>query len=64
MENLGIERALSGLRPFFATENPLKMIKIAFYFGLKALLFLKMFTFLSQLTFWSCRKTARLERSV
>ena len=47
VENLGIKRALSGLRPFFATENPLKMIKIAFYFGLKALLFLKMFTFLS-----------------
>ena len=47
VENLGIERAFSGLRPFFVTENPLKMIKIAFYFGLKALLFLKMFTFLS-----------------
>ena len=44
--------ALSGLRQFFATKRPLKMIKNAFSFTLKALFFLKKFKFLS----WSCRK--------
>ena len=38
--------ALSGLRQFLATENPLKMMKNAFYFTLKALYVLKVFTFL------------------
>ena len=28
---------LSGLRPFLATESPLKMMKNAFYFTIKAL---------------------------
>ena len=39
--------ALSGLRQFLATENPLKMMKNAFYFALKALFVLKIFKFLS-----------------
>ena len=32
-----IKGALSGLRQFFATESPLKMMKNDFYFSLKAL---------------------------
>ena len=39
--------ALSGLRQSLATESPLKMIKNAFYFTLKALFVLKIFKFLS-----------------
>ena len=39
--------ALSGLRPFFANESPLKMMKNAFYFTLKALSVLKIFKLLS-----------------
>ena len=39
--------ALSGLRQFLATESPLKMMKNAFYFTLKALFGLKIFKFLS-----------------
>ena len=39
--------ALSGLRPFLVTETPLKMMKNAFYFTLKALFVLKVFKFLS-----------------
>ena len=35
--------ALSGLRQFLATESPLKMMKNAFYFTLKALFVLKIF---------------------
>ena len=38
--------ALSGLRQFLATENPLKMMKSAFYFTSKALFILKVFKFL------------------
>ena len=45
---------LSGLRKFLTTESPLKIMKIAFYFMLKALFVLKIFTFLP--TFWSCRE--------
>ena len=41
--------ALSGLRQFFASESPLKMMKSAFYFILKALFILKIFKFLSWL---------------
>ena len=37
--------ALSSLRQFLATENPLEMMKNTFYFTLKAPLVLKMFTF-------------------
>ena len=39
--------ALSGLRQIFATESPLKMIKNAFCFTLKALVVLKVSKFLS-----------------
>ena len=39
--------ALEGLRQFLITESSLKMIKNAFYFTLKALFILKIFTFLS-----------------
>ena len=42
-----IKGALSGLRQFFATESPLKMMKNAFYFTSKALFVLKIFKFLS-----------------
>ena len=38
---------LSGLRQLLVTENPLKMVKNAFYFTLKALFVLKIFKFLS-----------------
>ena len=39
--------ALSGLRQFLATENPLKMIKNAFYFTSKVPFVLNIFKFLS-----------------
>ena len=39
--------AFSGLRQFLATESPLKMMKNAFYFTLKALVVVKIFKFLS-----------------
>ena len=42
-----VKDALSGLRQFVANENPLKMIKNAFHFTLKALFVLKIFKFLS-----------------
>ena len=38
-----LKSALSGLRQFLANESPLKMIKIAFRFTLKALFILKIF---------------------
>ena len=38
---------LSGLRQFLATGSPLKKMKNAFYFTLKALFVLKIFKFLS-----------------
>ena len=38
---------LSGLRQLVTTESPLKMMKNAFYFTLKALLVFKIFKFLS-----------------
>ena len=40
---------LQGLRQFLASENPLKRMKIAFYFTLKADFFLKIFKCLSWL---------------
>ena len=40
---------LSDLRQFLTTEGPLKFMKNAFYFMLKAIFFLKIFTFLSSL---------------
>ena len=39
--------SFSGLRQFETTENPLKVMKNAFYFTSKALFILKMFKFLS-----------------
>ena len=42
-----VKVALSSLKQFLATERPLKMMKNAFYFTLKALLVLKIFEFLS-----------------
>ena len=44
-----VKGALSGLRQFWAIENPLKIIKNAFYFTSKALFVLKIFKFLSWL---------------
>ena len=41
--------ALSGLRQFLATGSPLKMMKNAFYFTLKALFVLKIIKFLPRL---------------
>ena len=41
--------ALSGLRKFLITENPLKIMKNVFYFISKALFVLKIFKFLSSL---------------
>ena len=38
---------LQGLRKFLASENPLKRMKNAFYFTLKAVFFLKIFKYLS-----------------
>ena len=48
IENLAknIKSALSVLRQFLATENPLKMMKNAFYFNLTALFVLKISRFL------------------
>ena len=51
--------AVSGLRQLLATDNSLKVMENAFYFTLKALFLLKIFIF----TFWSCKKSAGLERS-
>ena len=41
-----LKGALSGLIQVLATESPLKMMKNAFYFTLKALFVLKIFKFL------------------
>ena len=45
-EMRSIKGALSGLKQFLSNENPLKMMKNAFYFILKALFVLKIFQFL------------------
>ena len=42
-----LKGTLSGLRQFLRNGSPLKMMKNAFYFTLKALFVLKIFTFLS-----------------
>ena len=47
IKRLKLKDALSGLRQSLATESPLKMMKNAFYFTLKALFVLKIFKFLS-----------------
>ena len=44
-----VKGALSDLRQFLANEIPLKMMKNAFYFTLKALFLPKIFEFLSLL---------------
>ena len=44
-----VKGALEGLRQFLITESPLKIMKNAFYFTLKALFVLKLFKFLSRL---------------
>ena len=49
---------LLGLRQFLATGSPLKLMKNAFYFILKAFLFSRYLHF--TLSFWSCRKTTWL----
>ena len=54
---------LYGLRQFLINEIPLKLMKNAIYFTLKALSVLKIFKFLSWL-FGHVEKTARLERLV
>ena len=46
MKRSQLKGALSSLRRFLATESPLKMMKNAFCFTLKALFVLKMFKFL------------------
>ena len=56
-----IKGALLGLIQVLITENPLKMMKNAFYFSLKALFVFKIFKFLLSL-FIHVEKTARLER--
>ena len=45
--NKDLRGTLSGLRQFLATESPLKIMKNAFYFILKALFVLKIFMFSS-----------------
>ena len=45
-----LKGALSAQIQFLATENPLKMMKNAFYFTLKALFVLKVFKFLFRLS--------------
>ena len=45
------------------TESPLKGMKNAFYFILKALLVLEVFQFLPRL-FWSCRKDGLIRKIV
>ena len=49
------------MRQFSITENPLKIMKNAFHFALKALFVLKIFKFLSWL-FGHAEKMAPLER--
>ena len=48
INNDSFKSALSGLRQFLATENPLKMMKRAFYFNSKTLFILKIL----KLLFW------------
>ena len=47
---LMVKGTLSGLRQFLVTESPLKMMKNAFYFILKAIFVLKIFKCLSWLS--------------
>ena len=45
--NVKLKDALLSLTQSLATESPLKLMKNAFYFTLKALFVLQIFTFLS-----------------
>ena len=47
IQGFAFQGALSALRQFLETETPLKRMKNAFYFTLKALFVLKMSKFLS-----------------
>ena len=47
VNKIGLKGALKGLRQFLITESPLKMMKNAFYFALKALFVLEIFKFFS-----------------
>ena len=49
MPDVEFKGALSGLKKFWATESPLKMMKNAFYFISEALFVLKISKFLSLL---------------
>ena len=51
---------LSGLRQFLASGSPLKMMKNAFYFTLKALFLHKIFKF--SVNFWSRRKNGLIRK--
>ena len=46
-DEINIKGSLSGLRQFLPTESPLKIMKNAFYFTLKALFVLKIFKLFS-----------------
>ena len=46
-DEINIKGSLSGLRQFLTTEAPLKIMKNAFYFTLKALFVLKIFKLFS-----------------
>ena len=56
-----VKGAVSGLKQFLTTENPLKLMKNAFYFILKAVFVLMIFKFLFWL-FGHVEKTVWLER--
>ena len=56
-----IKGALSGVRPFLASESPLKIMKNAFYFTLKAFFFLKII-YIFSLTFGPCRKNGLIRK--
>ena len=64
MDGLPSSSQVSTLRDcYLQYENPSKMMKNTFYFTLKALFVLKIFKFFV-MVFWSCIKTAWLDRSV
>ena len=50
LQEIYFKGVLSGLRQFWGTETPLKMMKNAFYFTLKTLFVLNIFKFLSSKT--------------
>ena len=54
--------ALSGLRQFWASESPLKMMKNNFYFTLKAVVVLKRFKFLVMYKNGLIRKTRLIKK--